>query len=391
MGITFNLKDAVYAEHKSRLCYINYMYTRQASFLPQDHKHYVRTKYEQYLFLDEQSQADFNKAQRVFHAWLHLKNRWIQKHVKKYNCTEDLYGTPLKDLPKSKVIQLNHYNCIYTFNINDLFNIIRSSIHFQTYMAPFPKMPKNPYINKEFSHYHMLTICLHCWQHKIKIPYYLQLFHKSDFNCEHFLFRNRVYLSETAVKDFMPPGSCPSPDIKYDIMAMLQKFLNPFMTLSIHYEFPLCRLYAVFRPYLCLYYKMRLLNCAQLRRQLEHGLKSFALFNPNFGKKFISNNGLTRFDDRCLDYIDFNKNDELSDSVFDMMKACRFNILAPYCVSLEPINGVRYIEMGGTIYYDSMLVPPLIRIPNDTQVRIIDDDSDESSESDDSEDEDLSG
>ncbi len=344
MGLTFNCNNYVTAKSKERFTYLSYMYTDNICYLPNKERHAIRTKYEYYHFLDEPSRNNFSIGQRVYNAFVVLKNRWMQKRIKKYDCNEDLCGTPFDELPKSKVIGFKHYNCLYRFNIIDLFNILRSSLCYQAYMIPSPTMPKNPYINKEFGKYHLYLICLHCWIHKIKMPLYLHLFYKCGFNCEKFLINNRIYLSELAIDAYC---SVPHMDMFNEITALIKKFTNKFITLEINREFPLLRLHSIFRPYLCLYYKYKLTNDDKLKQKLGASLKSFALFNPCFGKKFINKFGQIRFDDRCLGFADFIQYANMNESMFDMMKNCRNNVKNPYCVSLEPIQNVIYIENVG--------------------------------------------
>jgi hypothetical protein len=200
------------------------------------------------------------------------------------------------------------------------------------------------------------------------MPLYLHLFYKCGFDCEKFLINNRIYLSELAIDVYY---SVPHADMFNEITALIKKFTNSFITLEINREFPLLRLHSIFRPYLCLYYKYKLTNDDKLKQKLVASLKSFALFNPHFGKKFINKFGQVRFDDRCLGFADFIQYANMNESMFDMMKNCRNNVNNPYCVSLEPIQNVVYIENIGRPLNMLSLPSELTQVNRDVYVNIM--------------------
>jgi hypothetical protein len=231
----------------------------------------------------------------------------LKKHVV-YSANEDLYGAPL--VPK-QTIELIQDNCIYKFSIHDLVRIIRASLLTIVHGYPCPKAPRNPYTNMEFDFYHLLSIYVFIWSYAPRLYYdaIISGYFKARFNLETFTENNRKLLSLKCVEAMVAKDVPVTDEIIADIGYILTTYRNPFIYAHIsgNRTFgPECAqsgngvslsrrlnrgvLYKIFRPYLRLYYKFRVLQCDQSISLLKKALFGFFLYNPMFGRKFFLEN-----------------------------------------------------------------------------------------------------
>lgn len=319
---------------------------------------FIRMKYAKFGLLTQEGVEQFNKVQRLYHIMLRFVNKCKMCRFKVYDAEEDLCLVPFSSIDPRKIMRILHKKCIYRFNIHDLINIIQTSLTNQHFMVPSPIMPKNPYINLEFSRHHIINIFIRMWELKIKMRPIFYYFFQCNFSISIFKNRHRILLCDMAIDSCLNRESPISPDIIIDLLNLIQYYSNPFLQISVNPNFPSKLLYKIFRPYLKLYYKMKLFNCSTQEEKLKHGLCCFALFNPNFGRKYIRADRTHGFDDRHLEYGDFTEGAfyELRNmSVFEIIKKFRNNSENLFSISIGPIKHVTYISNETIIHYPQLI------------------------------------
>ena len=221
------------------------------------------------------------EAQRIYWTLKRFARR-TKKYVI-YSANDDLYGAPL--IPKY-TIELIQDNCVYKFSIHDLVKIIQSDLLTIVHGYPFPKFPRNPYINKDFNLYHIVSIYVFMWAYTPRLVYnpVLRAFYKADFDLHAFKENNQKMLASKCVEAMVPKDASVSTEILYDIVHMLKTYCNPFATLFISNKINTSELYKVFRAFLHLYYQHRLLHHDST--VLRKALLGFVLYNPMFGRDY---------------------------------------------------------------------------------------------------------
>lgn len=334
--------------------FMQYVYQTDGSEIVSEHLFFVRMKFAKFTMLTETGLDQFYRVQRLYHILLRFINKCKMRRFKKYDADEDLCLVPFDSIDPRKILHLLHGNCIYRFNIHDLINILTASLTNQFFMIPDPSFPKNPYTNISFERDHLINIFVRMWELKIKMRPLLYSFFHCNFSIEVFKYRNRIMLSDMAIDTYLSKESVASTDTLHDIINLIQTYSNPFLRINIHPNFPAKRLFSIFRPYLKLYYKMKLHGCTVFAEKLRHGLCCFGLFNPHFGRKCEMGDGKFGYDDRHLEYGDFTEGAfyELRNmSVFEIVKKYRRNHNNIFCVSIEPLKKVKYIYGESLIQY----------------------------------------
>jgi len=365
MGVNYDYAKTIGSQFagfdKVKYIFLQYIYQDEDDSLSpkvSEPLFFIRMKYVKFGMLTQKSVDDFNKVQRLYHILLRFVNLCKMRRYKVYDSDEDLCMVPFSSIDPRKIVRLLHNKCIYKFNINDLINIIHTSLTNQHFMLPSPVMPKNPYTNLEFKRHHIINIFVKMWDLKIKMRPILYYFFQCNFSIPVFKNRNRVLLCDMAIDSYLSKESTVSPDVIMDIISLLQLYSNPFMQVNVHPNFPSKVLYAIFRPYLKLYYKMKLLKCSVYEEKLRHALCCFSLFNPYFGKKYYRPDSSTAFDDRHLNYNDFTEGAfyELRKmSVFEIIQKYKHDTNNMFSVSIGPIKNVTYVFNSSIIQYPNLI------------------------------------
>jgi hypothetical protein len=148
---------------------------------------------------------------------------------------------------------------------------------------------------------------------------------------------------------------------------MIKDFSNRFLKINVNPHFPPKVLYKIFRPYLKLYYRIKLFGCDESKTKLKKLLCCFGLYNPFFGKRYVEKiSGKVGFDDRHMNFSDMVNGAfyELRDmTIFEMLKENMNNHGSCYCVSLMPIKNVKYVYGEK----DVIQFPPLISPDEDEE------------------------
>lgn len=243
--------------------------------------------------------CDHSNESSLFHKFnLTLDNAFVQsqktywtlkrfaRRLKKYvtySANEDLYGSPL--IPKY-TIELIQDDCIYKFSVHDLVNIIKSALLTVVHGYPNPKYPRNPYTNKDFNIYHLLSIYVFMWAYTPRLVYnnVIRGFYKANFNLNTFKNENIKLLAIQCVESMVPKTVAVTAEIEHDILHMLLRYSSPYAKIYISKLINKNILYQIFRPYLRLYYQHRLLNANS--KILKNALLGFSLYNLSFGRNY---------------------------------------------------------------------------------------------------------
>ena len=231
------------------------------------------------------------KVQRIYWTLKKFARR-LKKHVV-YSANEDLYGAPL--VPR-QTIELIQDNCIYKFSIHDLVRIIRASLLTIVHGYPCPNAPRNPYTNQPFDFYHLLSIYVFIWSYAPRLYYdaIIRGYFNAQFDLETFTENNRKLLSLKCVEAMVAKDVPVTDEIVADIGHVLATYRNPFINAHISRRLNRGVLYKIFRPYLRLYYKFRVLQCEQSESLLKKALVGFFLYNPMFGREYCVTNAPSR-------------------------------------------------------------------------------------------------
>ena len=321
---------------------------------------FIRMKYAKFGLFTEEGVNQFNQVQRLYHIMMRFVNKCKMRRFTIHDTEEDLCLVPFASLDSRKIMRILHNKCIYRFNIHDLINIIHTSLTNQHFMLPAPITPKNPYTNLEFSRHHIINIFVRMWELKIKMRPIFYYFFQCNFSIPVFKNRHRILLCDMAIDSCLSKEAPINPDIIIDLLNLIQIYSNPFLQINVNPNFPSKLLYRIFRPYLKLYYKMKMFNCPVYEEKLRHGLCCFALFNPHFGKKYIRPDSTHSYDDRHLEYGDFTEGAfyELRNmSVFEIIKKFKNDSNNLFSVSIGPIRKAKYIFNESIIQYPELVMP----------------------------------
>jgi hypothetical protein len=351
-----NLDDTIIGFDKVKHIIIQYAHQDKEQIVNESLL-FIRLKFAYLSIMSLKSAEEFYKIQRLYHILLRFVNKCKIRRLKVFDVEEDLCLVPFTSIDPRKIVSIIQNKCIYRFNITDLINIINTSLMNQCFMLPMPVMPKNPYTNIEFNRHIIINIFLRIWDLKMKMRPIFYYFYQCNFNISIFKNKNRVLLCDHSIDSYLSKGSTLSPDVIVDILSLIRIYSNPFGQINIHPSFPSNLLYEIFRPYLKLYYKMKLYNCSVQEEKLRHGLCCFAIFNPNFGRRFKRPNSTYGYDDRHLDYSDFTEKafyDLRNTSVFEIIKKLK-TTNSMFSVSVPPLANVKYDYSASIINYPSFV------------------------------------
>jgi len=245
---------------------------------------YTETQKEEFLNI-------FCKIQKTYFAMSRLA--YLYKYKKaKVVVDFDLCLNPI-DIHNKNVICLLQEKYKYYFRINDLINIITSSLSNTTMFFSNPLISKNPYNNVPFNKSTLYNIYFNI---RAKTYIISELFHKfflSNFNINNFEEEYDYLIRENAIRKYVKNNE----DIEslyISVFSMIDFFNNNNYiinnSIKISPTFPQKKLVDIMRPYLILYYLYKFSftskqNC--LKNVLLKKLDKFFKFNYAFGRKQI--------------------------------------------------------------------------------------------------------
>jgi len=288
--------------------------------------HEIKLKFGKFQIM--QNKTHFYKAQRLYHILLRFVQRCIVQKSKTFDIDYDLRMAPFDPVTK---IQLLENQQIYTFNVYDLVNIIKTALHQQNFMIAKPQYPKNPYTNLDFRVNNLYNIYIKCLELNMRIPPIITYFAECNFNMVMFMEKHKRVLSEWAIDTYISKDATITINMVEDIYDMC--YMN---NIQIHSEFPKAEAFAIFRPYLKYYYA---------RKNVSKLLDCFELYNPFFGRKYQTSDGKILFDDRHLPFSNGVLNTVWNTKTFNQMNAHKYEYKNVYCISLPPIKNATYFNV----------------------------------------------
>lgn len=257
----------------------------------------LKTKYDKLEFTmnsftsnedKDQFFLSFERAQKNYFALLKFVHLWKWKRAS-LKVEEDLCGNSLNP-GKENCLELLQDNGRYYFSVSDLINICKNAllnISFSFFTEP--KIPTNPYTNREFNKSHLFQIYWKIKKSDYKMPMHLQLFYNCFFDIKTLNFKYEHLLRDNYIEDFIK--TAPQITLRDRILGMI-RFLRPYGELNIHDDFPNNILITAMKPFLHMYYisKYSLSHNDEYYGSgqiLRNKFKQFCLFNPIFGRKIM--------------------------------------------------------------------------------------------------------
>ena len=191
------------------------------------------------------------------------------------------------------VICIYQQNAKYLFHINDMIQIIDTSLTnaFMFFSEPMPI--KNPYNNLPFNKSTLYNIYFFVKFNTRLYPELLIKLYNCSFNLTEFKHANEYLLREYSIRNFVYKSS--QDDLTDEINDMISQY-NAYCksrklknTINIDDEFPKDKMIRIFQPYLMLYITSKYAFLEHDRSynlySLRTGLLRFNKFNPVFGRK----------------------------------------------------------------------------------------------------------
>jgi hypothetical protein len=239
-------------------------------------------------FLTEEQKEEifdlFTKSQRTYRALSRFA--FISKvKMSTLQITTDLGLNPI-NLSGPNVMQIYQGNARYVFIIQDLVNIIETSLaNSQNFFAD-PLPIKNPYNNVKFSIATLYNIYYFIKSRAYIMPLLFHLYFLSNFNLTQFALNNECVIRDISIKQHVV--NTPSSFLYNKVISMLN--VNNYTSqLHIDPDFPKDDLVNLMRPYLYLSYIVDVSLNADKRHKysilLSRMLKQFYYFNRHFGRK----------------------------------------------------------------------------------------------------------
>jgi hypothetical protein len=232
----------------------------------------------------EEIMAIFTKSQRTYRA-LSRFAFVIKVKMSTLQITTDLGLNPI-NLSGPNVMQIYQGNARYAFIIQDLVNIIETSLaNSQNFFAD-PLPIKNPYNNVKFSIATLYNIYYFIKSRAYIMPLLFHLYFLSNFNLTQFALNNESVIRDISIKQHVV--NTPSSFLYNKVISMLN--VNIYTSrLQINPDFPKDDLVNIMRPYLYLCYIVDVSLNSDKRHKysilLERMLKQFYHFNRQFGRK----------------------------------------------------------------------------------------------------------
>jgi hypothetical protein len=259
---------------------------------------------------------------------------------------------------QKNVIGILHLNSKYLFSINDLINIINTSLTNNYEFFAEPLCIKNPYNNIPFSKSILYNIYFFILYKTYYRPELFINFFSCNFSLSLFGKKYEIVLREYSIKNYVYKS--PLNILFKEVTKMIKKFNNYCLKFNLNNkiiidkEFPQDTLVKIMQPYLLVYftslYSMIPNKKYETNLVFKHIMLKFNKFNPVFGrkrykilfkhnasfkKKIISK--IIEFDDRHIVFND--KNNKTNDFLIDhLLYKESFNTLNYYFTNLLIVN-----------------------------------------------------
>jgi hypothetical protein len=230
----------------------------------------------------------FCKAQRHYYELTKFSNIYrCKKWPLVVAC--DLTLNPLSiNHPATFVLLQNRSK--YLFSMNDLINIIETSLSNAPNFFLNPLPPKNPYNNQKLNTSTLCNIYFKMKEGLCNFSLIMHLFFLENFIKNDFYINNEGFLREYAIKKYVYNSHW---DTLYNAVKIMLQNNDYTNKLIIHSEFPKDLLVNIFRPYLYYYYIIHFSikgteKIYKYKNKLHIKFLKFYEYNSLFGRKICS-------------------------------------------------------------------------------------------------------
>jgi hypothetical protein len=148
---------------------------------------YVNSEPEKLFLYNKEEYIDaFCHIQKIYHAFLKLKNVVKYKYYKKYNCDEDLLGNKLSDIKDTYKIKLIENNTVYNLSLKDLLKNISTLLTYNEGYFLEPRYPINPFTGLQLSKHNLYNIYFAYKKTFLRVQMPLEHFFICDFNLKNY-------------------------------------------------------------------------------------------------------------------------------------------------------------------------------------------------------------
>jgi hypothetical protein len=303
----------------------------------------------------------FCKIQKTYNGFNKLAQLFKYKKAQ-IVVNHDIGLNEIKENDKN-IILIVQCKTKYLFSINDLINIINTSLTNNYQFFPEPLSIKNPYNNIPFSKSCLYNIYLFILHKTYIRPDLFFKFFSCDFNLSIFVKKYEILLRETSINNYVYKS--PS-NLLFDEITQMIKYFNKYCkktkldnNIYIDVDFPKDKLIKIMQPYLLVYftslYSMipnRKCECSYVFKQM---MIKFNIFNPQFGRKrykiLFKHNAkfqkkiagkIIEFDDK---HVTFNKSNDITENFLKdhLIYNAGYNILN-YFTNLLLIDEQHYFQ-----------------------------------------------
>lgn len=306
----------------------------------------VKDDFINYFCTIQKTYYGFNKLARIF----------------KYKMSKTVinYDIGLNEIYENQknVIGILHLNSKYLFSINDLINIINTSLTNNYEFFAEPLCVKNPYNNIPFSKSILYNIYFYILYKTYYRPELFINFFSCNFSLSLFGKKYEILLREYSIKNYVYKS--PLNTLFKEVKKMIKNFNNYCLKFNLNNkiiidkEFPQDNLVKIMQPYLLVYftslYSMIPNKKYETNLIFKHIMLKFNKFNPVFGRKrykiLFKHNAnfkkkimskIIEFDDRHIVFND--KNNKTNDFLIDhLLYKESFNNLNYYFTNLLIVN-----------------------------------------------------
>ena len=229
--------------------------------------------------------SHFCKFQRTLAAFCRLA------HIYKFRQSKIVVNTDLGlnpiDIHSKDTICLLQNKNKYLFRINDLINILETSLTNSYLLFADPLVSKNPFSNVPFDKSTLYNIYFFIRSNSLVLSELIHKFFITNFDLRRYKIEYEYLIREHAIKKHINNSD---DDTLFECASDMFYELG-YDKVKIDVAFPKNKLFLILRPYLMLYYRSKhsLIHLSRQRARCELACKldKFIKFNPQFGRKVI--------------------------------------------------------------------------------------------------------
>ena len=167
----------------------------------------------------------FCKIRKCIYGFNRLIIMWKIKHAKISSTDYDFILNPLSSFPENQKIKIYHKGALYNFRLTDIMNIWLTALCKNSSLIPMPEIPKNPYINIEFTKGQLLKFYIHLrYQTRFMVPTLIQDFIKCEMDLDLFKYHSYASLVDVCIKNHFENES--DEILYFDCVRMVAKYKN---------------------------------------------------------------------------------------------------------------------------------------------------------------------